>query len=1279
MRLAKVTLTGFKSFADRTDIVFNAPIVGVVGPNGCGKSNIVDAIKWVLGELSAKSLRGGAMLDMIFNGSATRKPSAMASVTLTFDNPANDGHRALPLDTDKVSVTRQLYRDGSSEYLINKQRARLRDIRELFLDTGIGTDAYAIIEQGKVDVLLQANPAERREIFEEAAGISRFKVRKKEAARKLDRAEQNLLISRQRLEDTERRLRSVKIQATRARTHQELSTELRNLQLTYVLAEYHRLRTQLAELVEALEQAEADRTAAARALAEHENAINDLEIERQSILNQQKATEHERLSQQAAAEKAEQRRQFAQSNLEHLKKQIEHDEQRGAELAERREQLAGEHAEQEAVVSSLAEAQSGAEQRLQAAIEAHRAAQHELNDRRSALEDEKAGIVSLMRRTAQLHNEISSLGLFQENLVSARRKLDQRSSQISEELEQMLTARDEAVQKVAEVQRLLDDENAGLELLAQQAARLDGSQRQLSERLGLAKESRSGLESRRALLQEMQDKQEGLADPVKAVLAHKAAGGGPSDPEGERFAFVRGLLVDVLEADVEHARLVEVALGDMQQALMVESAASLSGAHGREAIAALAGRVTFVALDGGPDPPRAGNRPAPALRAVFELVRCPDWCGPLARRLLGHTWVVPSLAVAFHWRCRLPAGHRFVTEAGELVEADGRVVAGPATEAGAGGVISRRSELAVLHGQIGELDERIGSWQQELAQLGDRAAHIESVSHELRQSVYEANSVRVELTSRLEALQMQITRLEREQPVLAAETEQIHHQLRDAGERQQTQQAEARRLEEDSETRSAAVRRLEAAVSELAGAVEAAQEVLTGVRVESGKLAEQHSAARQHVRQIEIARTDIERQYRMVVDQLERHHARVEELEQQLFDAGKERDQARHRLAELETRRDLVTHRLARTDEQMGALRGQLAERRQAVEQIEQAIHGRQVDRRELEVKLEAVQQRGREQLDLDVEQAYRERTEDPEAEQVDWAEVEARIQELRARLHRLGTVNLDAIEEQGELEERLEGLRSQLDDIDKARAGLQQLIRQINEDSRKRFEQTFDKIRENFAGPSGLFRRLFGGGRADLVLVPDADGHIDVLDSGIDIIAKPPGKEPRSISLLSGGEKSMTAVALLMSVFQARPSPFCLLDEVDAALDEQNVERFTQVVRSFLDRSHFIVITHHKRTMAVSDVLYGITMQERGVSKRVDVRFDQVGADGRISRDAVEQQERRDREAAAQAGAADEPGANPKRTGPVRGRLAELADARESPVEVPAGDAAEVAGSNRE
>ena len=405
------------------------------------------------------------------------------------------------------------------------------------------------------------------------------------------------------------------------------------------------------------------------------------------------------------------------------------------------------------------------------------------------------------------------------------------------------------------------------------------------------------------------------------------------------------------------------------------------------------------------------------------------------------------------------------------------------------------------------------------------------------------------------------------------------------------------------------------AIEQLQQQVEASHESVASIRVEAGKIAEQLEASRRNGRQIEIARADIERQHKTLEDQLGHHHNRIEELEQTAFDANKQTEQTDARLKELQVRQDLMQHRLDKSNTALKALRLELAQHQQATEGFDQQAHSLQVTQRELEVKAEAIAQNSQDQLSLDVVQAY----EGYEPQENDWSAVESQIGQLRTKLDRLGTVNLDAIEEQDVLENTRTDLSQQIDDIETAKNQLEQLIHQINDDSRKRFEKTFEELREHFAGRDGLFRRLFGGGRADLVLVPDEQGHIDVLESGIDIIAKPPGKEPRSIRLLSGGEKTMTAVALLLSIFKTRPSPFCVLDEVDAALDESNIDRFTQVVRGFLDRSHFIIITHQKRTMQVADRMYGITMQERGVSKRVSVRFDQVGTDGKIAKEAID------------------------------------------------------------
>ncbi len=1225
MRLAKITLNGFKSFADKTEIAFDAPVTAIVGPNGCGKSNVVDAVKWVLGEQSAKSLRGGAMLDVIFNGSSARKPAGMAAVTLHFDNsPHAEGRRMLGVDTDQVALTRRLFRDGTSEYLINNQRARLRDIRELFYDTGIGTNAYSIIEQGKVDAMLVSNPTERRGIFEEAAGISKFKQRKKEAIRRLERTEQNLLRCRDQFNEVSRRLRSVKIQAARARTHQEYTTRLRQLRLSYVLAEYHKLQGQLEVVAEELGQVDLTRRHLADQLSAAEQQRDEAEAARQQLLSRQRDAENRRMQLKATRDQAAQRRQFTQSALDDLEQQIEQDTQRQARLAERTAELDRQLAQQRDAEAELKRELAQAEQRIAEAADQQRQRQHELNEAQAKLEDEKAGIVNLLRQSATLHNQINSIDVEEKNLVGHRDRLTSRADQLGDELKALLASRDRLHERLEEIVTLINGESTRLEEQKRLAAALGDEHRELAGRLSEAKEQRVGAVSRRKLLQELEDSQTGVDDAVKAVLARQVASTDPDAPaEGQaggssagEFAFVRGLLAEMIEADVENAAIVEAALGSYQQALVVDRLANIEQANG-SLIESLAGRVSFLPLDQVP-PYRDDNpRAIPGARRVIDLVRFDPAIGPVVWQLLGRTLIVGDLSTAMRLRRALGGGWRFVTRHGEVLDPGGRLVAGPLHETSGAGIISRRSELAELDEKIEALDAKIAHDQQTLSQLSDRAAHIENTQQELRQAIYESSTLRVELTSKLEQVTASIDRIETEQPVISREVEQIHNQLRDAERQKHEHRRMVEQVEVDSDQSKQRATELEQQIDEMQSAVAEAGEALTCLRIESSKLTEQIGAAARQYRQLEIAKADAERQQGELAQHIDHHRQRIDGFGQTIAQAEQQIAESDESIARVGEEVDGLAGDITGAGAKLSELNHRVGDCATRAEQCEQQLHDLQVSRRELEVRCDGVRQRAHETLDLDVAEAYHAY----QPEEIDWQATSGEIEDLQHKLHRLGSVNTEAIHEQEELEEREKFLADQVGDIDRAREELDQLIKHLNDESCRRFEDTFNQIREHFAGPSGMFRKLFGGGRADLVLIPDENGNVDWLESGVDIIAKPPGKEPQSIKLLSGGEKTMVAVALLMSIFKSRPSPFCVLDEVDAALDDANVERFCKVVHSFLDQSHFIIITHHKRTMQASDLLYGITMAERGVSRRVEVRFDQVGADGRISDEAIGQQ----------------------------------------------------------
>ncbi|MEM6551573.1 MAG: chromosome segregation protein SMC [Planctomycetota bacterium] len=1261
MRLAKLTVAGFKSFADKTEIAFDQPIVGIVGPNGCGKSNVVDAIKWVLGDQSPKSLRGGAMLDVIFNGSAARKPAGMASVTLTFDNPPlpnlnDDGtqkptvsdrgsdpllpspQRALPLNTDQVHVTRQLFRDGTSEYLINHKRARLRDIKELFMDTGIGTDAYSVIEQGKVARMLESNPAERRQIFEEAAGVSRFKARKKEAIRKLERAEQNLALCRQRLDDTERRLRSVKMQAARARSFQEHNARLRTLQLQFNLAEAHRLTTSLNDAQDQLEQAEADRLAAARQLAQHETAAAEAQTQRDALTAQLKQAEHTQRDHQAAKDQATQAAALHRSALGDLQNQAKNDADRLDELTESQRQLAEQHQSALDLTAELADLQSTAADRLKSAQAEQQQLTQQLAAARQTHEQHRAAIADHLRDAAAARNEARALETFRTALTESRAKLETQQAELATKLDTLTADRETISSQLATTEQQLTDTTATLDQQKSLATGLADQLQQLAAQLGNHKQQRSALHSRLDALQEMQDNREGVADPIKQLL------------EGEN-TFVRGMLADLLDANVEHAPIVEAALGDAQQALIINRLADLTTPSGSAARDALAGRVTFLALDA---PPTTTPARSPQIESVgspthplaagllqrvtplLDLVRYPAWLAPVLRRTLGSTLLVPDLDAALLLRALLSTGHRFVTPTGELLDAHGRITAGPPSAATAG-LISRRSEIAQLHAQLTELDALIASDESTHRLLAQQASDTEQQAAQTTTALTELRQAVTQLTGKADHLADQITALNKQAPALAAEAESIDRKLADAEQRHTTFTEQATEHDQAAAARESDRAAAEATIEQHQQATDDAAEAVAAARVESSKLTEQHAAAQREARQAEVAAADATRQRDRLETQLAGHRQRVTELQTQQAEAEQAATDADHKLQQSITHVELAQRHLTEHDEAAATTRDAVATARQQVEQLDQSVNAATLTRRELEVKLDAVRQRTTDQLDVDLDAEYKTALEahqrggpasaglspddDPTPTDspfdINHTETAREIDDLRGKITRLGNVNLDAIAEQDQLEAKQDDLADQVKDIEAAEKQLRELIDTINTDSRTRMEQTFHEVRDNFAGQHGMFRRLFGGGKAELTLQPDEDGKTDILESGIDITAKPPGKEPRALSQLSGGEKTMTAIALLMAIFKSKPSPYAILDEVDAALDEANVERFTQIIHSFLDKSHFIVITHHKRTMQACDKLYGITMQERGVSKRVAVQFDQVGADGHIDESA--------------------------------------------------------------
>jgi chromosome segregation protein len=1252
VRLSKLVLSGFKSFADHTEFRFDEPIIGVVGPNGCGKSNVVDAIRWVLGERSAKSLRGGAMIDVIFAGSAVRKPMGAATVSLVFENPVlaspvqrrasevegmvDDGesvdpeagaslvrrhevsHRALPVDADEVAVTRRLYSDGRSEYLINGRKVRLRDIKELFMDTGIGTDAYSIIEQGKVAALLEANPAERRATLEEAAGVAKFRARKEEAARKLEAAERNLVVIREQLAGAERRLRIVRGQAEKAKRFVELDARRKALRSAVILDQYHEQRTRLADCGAAVDAAAAARDGLTEAIEQAEDEKRDRETTRDSVMQQQQRLERERLEAAAAVKQFQQRIEFTEAAIRETRSSLQQDAAAMGALDARVAQHALALEQLKEGVARAGDLVRSCEDRMGSLEEARATRAADAASARSADLQWREQHLALERESARLEARRHAAQERVQGVAAETQRLQTRSGELEREAGVQAQARDAARARQTEAQNRADQLQAQVtaELRSVESYGEEGVG--IAERLTALREERTRIESRRALLEEMEASREGLGGAARSVLA-----------DSERFPGVRGALGDLLSTDRVHAVAVEAVLGSWLECLVVDSSAlhaaddrgesqSLGGtpllAHARE----LDGRVTFVPA--ATQSQSAAVAAPPGAQALSSVIRVSGGVQDLVDSLLSGVWLVQDVAQAQRVCALGGSGTRCVTPAGDVVDWLGAVTVGK-LRGGGGGSLIRRAELSELSESAQAIAARMTEVQVEANRVAELGSAAQERSDGLDRDLQMARRAAIEAEFQADRAEQLTTRVERERAAQRFSESDAARRLAAAQEEltQITARIDAAAAELAAADTNASNARAAAATAQ--GRLDSAQEALGSAKLELGAATSGLQVARSEWSLTETALTETQRQRVTAEDQLRRREAHIETLEESITETRAQvtLSQQRHdsvavQLADLAQTLSQAVLANDHAAESLRQIREQAAERERAWSEAELA-------RRECAMRLDTLLSQARDELGVELETLWDSHVAERESGAFVLTDRSIAVQEaeqLREEIRALGNVNLDAMAELNDLETRTADMANQLVDIDAAKGHLERLVTELDATSRVRFEETFNTVRENFGGTNGMFRRLFGGGSADMYLLPGEDGQVDWLQSGIEIRAKPPGKEPRVITQLSGGEKSMTTVALLLAIFKSKPAPFCILDEVDAALDEANVERFCHALNGFLDQSHFIVITHHKRTMQACHRLHGVTMPQRGVSKRVTVRFEQVGVGGRIADSAL-------------------------------------------------------------
>ncbi|QDU67068.1 chromosome segregation protein SMC [Engelhardtia mirabilis] len=1190
MRLKRLELFGFKSFADRTVLDFPHAFTGIVGPNGCGKSNVVDAVRWVLGETRPTSMRGGEMTDVIFKGSTSRPAVSVAEVTLVVDNTCG----TIPAHGAEVAVTRRVFRSGEGEYEIDGSRVRLKDVRDLLFDTGLGSRGYSVLEQGKIDAVLSANPHDRRAIFEEAAGVSRFRQRRKETESRLKRVDQDL----ERLDDVvgelESRVRSLKVQAGRARTWVEVRDEWRERGVK--LAQHQLLTLDGALSTTDEELLEVDAVLAGlreqRESAEHDLAEREAEQAQLAGRVDEAGAALSEVSGELLT--LDERSRQLSARVDAWRATAEAEARRVDELGER---LGLRGAELEAARAEREQATSDAE-RAESALEelggAFREAARRYREARHQSEEQSKRVNGLIHDKASAYNAArqleSSLGPLTERAERAEVRLT--------ELRERLAA---ARQEWTSAEGALAEAEGACTAAQEEHAELTAGLQRLRETESGCKEERRRIEVERAALRsrveallDWERERESLDAGARSLLE----GQGPIDAD-----VLGGLLADHVHTTPEYARALDAALGLSAEAIVLqdESEAAAIGAWLKEREIGQARLVVPGGLNRGNCEPVIPEVSIDLREHVhgllLEHVRVSTELIPVAHLLLCDCILVSDLESALALTEELP-GWRLVTPEGDLVDATGVLAGYREVQQGA---VGRRAQAAELESEAAALDTRLD----ELA-VEEERARAEREALEVRltaaaEAVERARAAYASATSRLRTAEVRTGDAER--GLGDAEAESVG--LIDERARAEERLVELRREHEHAE------RAFELENSRLEE-LEKSRHAIEAERDETGR--EEHRArvemtrAREQAQALERRLSDLGRVVEELQLEIERARRLARENESQAEEGGEESQAIGARRAELEIERSAAAEELERRRNEERSGRERIDTLRRGADVVTRELEGlmarrgeRQLDRQRAELSREELLRRSEDDFKLDAEALREDFEPSPELLEAEHLEaLEVDVLELKRKLDRLGPVNLEAVEELEGVAERLEFLTTQRSDLIEAKSELVSTLETINSESERLFLEAFEEIRGHFRT---IFRQLFGGGKADVEL---AEGE-PVLEAGIEITARPPGRETLPIGLLSGGQRTMTALALLFAVFKSRPSPFCVLDEVDAALDDANVGRFLSMLDGFVADTQFIVVTHNKGTMAASDMLYGVTMETKGVSRNVSVELSDV------------------------------------------------------------------------
>ena len=1178
MILSKIVIHGFKSFAKKTELHFDGRITAIVGPNGCGKTNIVDAIRWALGEQKPSVLRTDRMENIIFGGAHSSRPLGMAEVSVFFDN----SDHLLPIDYTEVVVTRRLYRSGESEYLLNKTPVRLKDINDLFMDTGVGADAYSVIELKMLEDILSDKAEDRRKLLEEAAGVTKYKHRLKAAVRKLDATRNDLLRVNDIIGEVERSVSSLKRQGQRAKRYQIYQEKIKELELKSGQQIFARLKRKIEPLKKELESFKKQKEGRTTKITREEA---DLESLRLNIVEQEKALVKAREELSTTVElihqkegdirvgrerisSLEEKKIHYSQEIEKLKKRLEQNKLHLGVALSKRESL-------QVKITSTGRIFNNKKKELEVF-------QQGLNLKRLELNGKKKEIIECLEEINRLSGEETRL----------RAKMDNSRGRL-ERLDEEDTVSTEVISKIQENKKEFDRKIHSLQLerskILQERNRIIEAVEKLRKTIELEKENLyksqgdlDVLQGKLLFLRNVVESREGVTDGAKKLLREK--------PEG-----LLGVLPDLLETSPEHRKAIEAGLGEALHYLLFEKAS-----HAFSALGLLkrmgGGRVAMVALDrveALPEQktPRVIPQNVESVGWANDLVKCDKKLSPILNYLLGDLLVVKSLdGVKKTVDVLSEKSIRVVTLQGELATGWGVIQTSESREKDIG-MIGRLQRIKELEKETKRLQEKISTVEKQLTERETEYTFLLKKKEKIEKTLSKSEE--------------KIAETEKQQARVQFEKEKAEERLGNNAEERQKLLTDIETIKEDLEN-------LRPRMEELIEKREQLENVSTQIQAEVNKLEEEERVKEEEVHRLNLSVVrlngeaknldyDIERSQSLeeeIETTIEQRSREIEEAAVQIEQYKKEIEQKEQELVKDFSKKEAKESQLGEQEESYQKLMEELRNREKEVrqvrrdrDQVSERAHNLEMEIAELEHQAQSLKDRLRESYNVDLEKL-------PFEEEVDLEEIDRELEELRRKIKAIGPVNLMALDEYEREKERLDFLNQQKDDLLSAEETLKQTIQKINQTARQRFKDVFGTVQKNFRE---TFCRFFQGGEADLRLPEDEDP----LEAQIEIIARPAGKHFRDLSLLSAGERALTAISLLFAIYLVKPSPFCILDEIDAPLDEANIERFARVVSEYAERTQFIIVTHNKMTMRIAKTLYGVTMEEHGVSKVVSVKFE--------------------------------------------------------------------------